>query len=530
MADNAISPARPARGPDTSTADAAHARGWLRVTLRARLTVVATGLVALGLAAGAVLLLAALRQALFTGLDGTARQRASDIAALVDAGRLADPVPVVGGGAVVQVVDAQGRVRAASAGGDHLVPLLEPGPLAEARAGRAVGLDGARIGTSDSLRVVAVQAGPAGDRQTVLVAMSLAQLESSMRVVEIALLVGAPVLLAALAGLSWIVVGSALRPVAALRQGAEEITDSGGTRRLPVPAADDEVRRLAVTLNDMLVRLESASARQRVFVADAAHELRSPLAAMRTQLEVAICHPGGADWRETATDVLADTTRMARLVDDLLLLARLDEGTPPSRRAGLASPARPAGWLGSAGRPTDIVTVVDAVLDRPRAGERTVVRTGDPSVIVDGGADALTRVVANLVDNAMRHAQAKVVVDVRGPAKLSDQADQADPVSGARDSEPMAILTVSDDGPGIPPADRERVFARFTRLDQARSRDDGGSGLGLPIVRGLVESLGGSVQLADAAPGLRATVCLPARSPPRVIARGHADPGTTASP
>jgi len=472
MADEAVSRA-------SAVSPAGPAPRWLRLTLRARLTVMATGLVALGLAAGAALLLVALQQALFTGLDGTARQRASDVAALVDSGRLADPIPVVGGSAVVQVVDGQGRVRAASAGGDRLVPLLEPGALAEARAGRAVALDGARIGGPDPLRVVAVQAGPADDRQTVLVAMSLAQLESSLRVVGIALLAGAPLLLAALAVLSWIVVGSALRPVAALREGAEEITGSGGSRRLPVPAANDEVRRLAATLNDMLARLESASARQRVFVADAAHELRSPLAAMRTQLEVAIHHPGGADWRETAVDVLDDTTRLARLVDDLLLLARLDEGKVGPRRS-------PAG-------PTDLVDVIDTVLDRPRPGRRAVARTGVPSALVDGDGDPLTRIVANLVDNAVRHARTTVVVDVR------DEGD-------------AAVLTVSDDGPGIPRAERERVFDRFTRLDRARSRDDGGSGLGLPIVRSLVEMLGGSVRLADAEPGLRAIVRLPTGS------------------
>jgi signal transduction histidine kinase len=480
MAD--LSSPRGARSPAGSTPRLLRLprRLTLRLTLRARLTLVATGLVALGLAAGASFLVVALEKALFTGIDGTARQRAADVAVLVDGKRLSDPIPVVGGSAVVQVVDAQGRVRAASAGGDHLVPLLEPGLLAEARAGRAVGIDGARIGVSDQLRVVAVEAGPVDDPQTVIVAMSLAQLESSIRVVEIALLVGAPILLAALAVLSWIVIGSALRPVDALRKGAEEITGSGGARQLPVPVAEDEIRRLAVTLNTMLGRLESASARQRAFVADAAHELRSPLAAMRTQLEVAIHHPESADWGGTVSDVLADTARLARLVDDLLLLARADEG----KRRPRGSPRGPVA-------PTDLVAVVDAVLDRPRHADREVIRSGDPSALTDCDADLLTRIVANLVDNATRHARTKVVVDVRA---------EGDTI----------VLTVSDDGPGVPPADRERVFERFTRLDQARSRDGGGSGLGLPIVRSLLEALGGSVSLADASPGLRAIVRVPA--------------------
>jgi signal transduction histidine kinase len=234
----------------------------------------------------------------------------------------------------------------------------------------------------------------------------------------------------------------------------------------------------------MLGRLESASVRQRAFVADAAHELRSPLAAMRTQLEVAIHHPGSADWGTTASDVLADTTRLARLVDDLLLLARVDEGQRPPRGA----PQRPA-------VATDLVVVVDAVLERPRRDDREVARVGDPSALTGGEADTLTRIVANLVDNAARHARTKVIVDVRAKGDA-------------------IVLTVSDDGPGIPRAERERVFERFTRLDQARTRDNGGSGLGLPIVRSLVEALGGSVSLADASPGLRAVVRLPAGPSP----------------
>jgi signal transduction histidine kinase len=289
---------------------------------------------------------------------------------------------------------------------------------------------------------------------------------------------------------SWMVVGSALRPVDALRKGAEEITGSGGSRQLPVPVANDEVRRLAVTLNDMLSRLESANARQRAFVADAAHELRSPLAAMRTQLEVAIHHPDSADWRSTAADVLTDTTRLARLVDDLLLLARVDEGKRPPR----ASPRPPAA-------PADLVTIVDAVLERPRRDDREVTRVGDPSALTGGDADMLTRIVANLVDNAARHARAKVTVEVRAEGDAT-------------------VLTVSDDGPGIPHAERERVFERFTRLDQARARDDGGSGLGLPIVRSLAEALGGSVRLTDASPGLRAVVRLPAGTPAQTWCMG----------
>jgi signal transduction histidine kinase len=451
-------------------------RHWLRLSLRARLTLVATTLVAVGLAAGALLLAGVLQRSLLRAIDDSARQRATDVAALVDTGQLSDPIPVAGGTAAVQVIDAQHRVRAASAGGDHLVPMLEPGDVASVRAGRALFLDGGRLGLSDPLRVVGARAGPHDDPQTVLVAISTVEASGSLRVVELALLVGAPLLLLGFGVACWFLVGSALRPVASLRQGAEEITGARAARRLPVPAADDEVRRLAVTLNGMLDRLERSSSRQRAFVSDAAHELRTPLASARTQLEVARKHPQTGHWPDTADAVLEDVDRMSRLVDDLLLLARLDEGGAPRLHPS----------------PVDLAELAGCVAARSPGPVR---RTGDSPVVVEGDGDALSRVIGNLVGNAVRHARSAVRVDVR------------------RDGD-VAHVTVTDDGPGIAPADRERVFERFTRLDEARSRDAGGSGLGLPIVRELVRAHGGSVTLEDAEPGLRAVVCLPALPAP----------------
>ena len=359
-------------------------------------------------------------------------------------------------------------------------------------------LPGYRLGGAAPLRVVGLPAGPGADPQTVLVAVPLGQLQGSVRTLLLAVAAAAPLLLAVLAAVTWVVVGSALRPVDALRRGAQEISGAGAARRLPVPAAEDEVRRLALTLNDMLARLDAAGARQRAFVADAAHELRSPLASVRTQLEVAQRHSGAADWRDVTGDVLVDVDRMTRIVDDLLLLARLDED-----RFTLG--------------PTDLVALADQAAERMGAASRVrIFRTDGRGVVtvpVAGDEGALSRVVANLVENAVRHAATGVTVTVEGP------------VPGARGGEPgWAVLSVSDDGPGIAAADRERVFERFTRLDAARSRDDGGSGLGLAIVRGVVARHGGTVTLADArvdghtdgpagaGPGLRVVVRLPAMS------------------
>ena len=452
-----------------------------------------TALLALALLAGGVLLVTALRSAFVASLDDAARQQAVQVGQLIDTGRLPDPVPVVGGTAVVQVLDAQGRVRSSSAGGDRLVALLEPAELARVRAGEASVLPAHRLGGAAALRVVGVPAGPASDPQMVLVAVPLGQLEDSVRTLLLAVAVGAPLLLAVLAAVTWAVVGSALRPVDTLRRAAAEITGAGVARRLPVPAAEDEVRRLALTLNDMLARLDAAGTRQRVFVADAAHELRSPLASLRTQLEVAQRHPQAVGWRDVADEVLVDANRMARLVDDLLLLARLDED-----RLTLVK--------------TDLVALADGVVAHLGCARVPVCRSDDPglgTVPVVGDAAALSRVVANLVENAVRHAATRVTVTVAGPTPPGPTPPGPTP-PGARGGEPgWAVLTVSDDGPGIAAADRERVFERFARLDAARSRDEGGSGLGLAIVRGVVQRHGGTVWLTDAEPGLRAVIRVP---------------------
>jgi signal transduction histidine kinase len=239
-----------------------------------------------------------------------------------------------------------------------------------------------------------------------------------------------------------------------------------------VPDSSDEIHRLAVTLNDMLRRLEAARARQRAFVADAAHELRSPLTNMRTELEVAQRLPDSTDWPALAADVLTDVDRLSRLVDDLLLLARADDAaTRPARRVAEVELGELLAEV--AGRYPTVVYQRPAV-PQPVPGER----------------DALARVVANLLDNAVRHADKTV--------SLSVTADDA-----------YRIIAVTDDGPGVPAADREKVFHRFTRLDDARARDAGGSGLGLAIVRELVRAHDGTVTLSDAQPGLRAEVRLP---------------------
>jgi len=486
-------------------------RRWGRAwSLRARLTIIATALLGAGLGVAALLLATTVERSLEAALDTGALQSAREIAALVDAGQLPDPVPVADEGtAVVQVVDADGRVRAASAGADRLVSLLRPAQLEAARGGARLYVPGERAGLDGLLRVVAVPAGPAADPRTVVVAVGFAGVQDSVRTLRTGLLAGGPLLLAVLALVSWRVIGWTLRPVEELRGAAAEITGTGGSRRLPVPDARDEVHRLALTLNDMLARLDAASARQRAFVSDAAHELRSPLASLRTQLEVAARLNGTVDVGELARDALLDVDRLSRLVDDLLLLARLDEGTARvprrepvdletlaadevARYAGARVPIRLTG-PGTGPGATAGARAAVAGTRAPVTGAEAAVAGGPGAAPVTVSADpaALRRVLANLLDNAVRHAGTAVDVTV-----------------SVMDSE--ALLSVTDDGPGIPATDRDRVFDRFTRLDAARGRHGGGAGLGLAIVRELVRAHGGTVTLSDAGPGLRAAVSLPA--------------------
>jgi signal transduction histidine kinase len=452
---------------------------WQRRSLRVRLVLIGVVGLIVGFVLGGLLLVGVLGLVLQRSVDGEAQQTATAIAALVDSGRLPEPIPVVGSDQV-QVVDAQGRVRATSLQADRLVAMVRPDDLAKVRGGRKVFRSGNDLGLEGPVRVVGAPAGPADDPQTVLVARSMADAMKGVQLLRLFLLIVFPLLVAALAAVAWRVVGATLRPVEQLRRGAEEISASNaGAGRLPVPGGDDEIRRLALTLNGMIDRLEASRTRQREFVADAAHELRSPLANIRTQLEVAQRLGPAADWPSVSEDLLTDTTRLGRLVDDLLLLARSDAARP------------------LAAKPVDLDDLVREVGDHHPP---TTVSTPHTPVWTLGERDALMRIVANLVENAVRHARTGVELAVMA--------------NGDR-----ALVTVTDDGPGIPPADRERVFERFTRLDDGRARDAGGAGLGLAIVRELVRRHRGTVRLADrpdGAPGLRVEVDLPlAPSKPR---------------
>lgn len=482
-----------------SGARARNQNWWRRRSVRARITALATAAVAAFLILAGVIGVHLVTFVLYRGAEDGARAHAGEIAALVRAGRLPTPIPASAGTAAVQVVDATGRVVASSADGDRLTSLVASGRLPTLRAGQALTLPASRLGESQPVRIVGVAADTVTGVATVVVAVPVEQVDQTTHVLAGTAAVGSLVATAVFAAACWFVTGSALRPVSVLRRSAARITAAGDDSRLPLPAADDEIRALAVTLNGMLVRLSASSARQRAFVADAAHELRSPLASLRVHLEVEARHPDPAGRDELLVDLLDEVGRLERLTSDLLDLARLEE--PPTGE----TPS------------TDLDSVLrEVVRETPRtAGVDLVVRpvrfrdvAGPLSAPVAADHRGVHTVVRNLVDNAVRHARARVEIG----AVLSG----AEPATGGPARPGTVTLVVCDDGPGIEPADRARVFDRFTRLDTARTRWTGGSGLGLAIVARVLEAQGGSVELSDADPtkgaagGLRVVVTWPA--------------------
>ncbi|MDN6478450.1 sensor histidine kinase [Corynebacterium variabile] len=304
------------------------------------------------------------------------------------------------------------------------------------------------------------------DAGTLTVARPMEHVDDTVSATTTLLVVTVPLMVLLVGLVVWVVTGRALRPVERLRRQVDSIGASDLSRR--VDAGDDELGALAATMNRMLGRLEQSQAVQRRFVSDASHELRSPLATMRQYAELAVAHPETVPTEELGEVVVAEGERMQDLVEGLLLLARLDEGQrPPTAPVDLDDLVlRDADRLRRSGGGTGAAVEVDT--------------SGVGPGRVEGNDRLLARVVRNLVDNAARHAEGRITLRVRSESTERGQRVQ---------------FTVADDGAGVPPEDRERIFDRFTRLDEGRARDAGGSGLGLAIVRDVVEAHGGTVSV-----------------------------------
>lgn len=463
-------------------------------SVRAKATLGACVIAATAILGGSLGLLGLLSRSLTGNIDTVAQLRAEDLAGLILAGTIPDPVALpaerdsnrlagvlgVPGGdsedVVIQVVDGSRRVVASSGN------LGDSGPIASfrPRAGKIVvrNVSGLSLDPDEHYRLLALTTSSHVGSYVIYVGTNVEVVTKSVDAVTDILRVGAPLLSILVALTIWLTLGRALRPVESIRSQVETISGSALDRRVPVPKATDEIGRLARTMNLMLDRLEGSSERQRRFVGDASHELKTPLASVRLQLEVALASKEAVDWGATATAVLAQNQRMERLVGDLLYLARSDEGRVQSSTG-----------------PVDIDELVLAEV------ARFGLNGGGPRIDVSkvaggrvtGRAEDLRRVVQNLLDNAVRHAESLVSIELM--------------TTGV-----TVKLVVGDDGPGIPPAERHRIFDRFTRLDEGRTREGGGTGLGLAIARDIIETYGGTIGVEDSAAGTRMVVRLPALS------------------
>jgi signal transduction histidine kinase len=441
-------------------------------SVRARMAVLATLVAAIAVGVSAVALLVVLRHSLERAGDDAAKTRAQDLATLATTGTLPELLTVPNDEDVAQVVDASGAVLAGSAGhtGRAIATFAPEGEAPVVRTVRDVPDDNELT----DFRVWAQHAGTRNGPATVYIGTSLESVNETIATVRRVLLLILPPLLALLAIASWVLVGRALRPVEAIRAEVADISGRALDRRVPVPPSQDEIGRLASTMNEMLDRLQAASERQRKFVADASHELQSPIAALRTQLEVALAQPATTDWSATSSDLLAESRHMERLIRDLLFLARAD-GEESVRRI----------------EPVDLDDIVLEEATRLQSTARVGVdASGVSAAPLCGNRDELTRLVRNLLENAEHHAESRVRI------RLSAEGHEIN-------------LVVEDDGPGVPLAERERIFQRFARLDEARSRHNGGTGLGLAIVKEITERHGGTVCVETAARGARFAVRLP---------------------
>ncbi len=442
-----------------------------RAGIRIRTTLAAVLVVGVALAVAAAGLVLTVRHTLRSSIQSSAAVRAADVAMLAKSGPLPATLPARGEALLVQVLKGGRRVVAESASIEGEAPFCEL-PLAPDQTRTFTMPVLAEGGTPDPAEAADEPAAPfvvvaqgvetSSGPATVLVAASLGSLQDATDALVPLLAAGVPLLMAVVGLTTWALTGRALRPVHRIIAEADEISSSLPDRRLPVPVANDEIRELAEAMNRMLDRIEASSLTQRRFTADASHELKSPIAAIRTMLEVALQDPGQADLPSLLEDLLSEDVRLELLVSDLLVLARFDEAGLRLNRARV-----------------DLARLVEeevAALARPKG---PAIDTSDVvPVTLLADAARLRQVLRNLLDNAVRHAGRRVWV-------------------ATRVEEGQAVTVVSDDGPGIPEDMRERVFERFVRLDEGRGRVDGGTGLGLSVCRAIVAAHGGTIRVAE---------------------------------
>jgi len=430
-------------------------------SIRLRATLGAVAVVAVVLIAAAVALVLLLDGSLTANVRTTAMVQAETTAGLVSAGAL-EALDGRSDDEFVQLIEGDQVVGSTS-------NVSDAAPIASLQPGESAELD---VPFDDDPFVVV--ATDTTDGKIVVVGRSLDAVVESLAALTGLLVAGVPMLLLLIGLVTWHVIGRALAPVERIRSEVDEISTGELHRRVPEPGSRDEIGRLAITMNRMLGRLQAGDARQRRFVSDASHELRAPVSTIRQHAELALAHPGSTSTGDLASTVLEENLRLQRLVDDLLLLTATDETGPATRTSVdlddvvLAEAAR-------------LQRVSDAELDASKVSAGRV----------NGDGRQLARLVSNLLENASHHARDTIAIELRSDGT-------------------WVVLTVDDDGPGVPPGERERVFERFVRLDESRARTGGGSGLGLAIVSEVAAAHGGRVDVGDSPlGGARFTVRLP---------------------
>ena len=448
--------------------------GWRRMvrraepgTVRARVTAVA----GLALTAAVVLGLVVMYRLQLNSADSTIQGQLHTYATQIEQsaarGTFPRPLPasILDPQAQAQVLAPDGTVLAATRNlaGQPALYTLAPGSTTPVRTQA-----GDRILPNDL--TVYPEHATAGGRPVTIITTTRTYLQSQIKQTFAWLLaIGVPVLLVLACGTVWLVTGHALRPVEQIRAAVTAITSADLSQRVPEPGTDDEISRLARTMNDMLARLDDAAARQRRFVADASHELRSPLTAIRTGLEVGLAHPDRAPWPQIAGRAVRQSQRLEQLIAGLLVLAKADAHELAARR-----------------QPVDLAALLADLRAATPAPGISIDLSVPPGTTTTGNPEDLSRMFRNLLDNAVRYARHRVLVTVR--------------ITGAARPDGV-VVEIADDGPGIPAEERERVFGRFVRLDASREQASGSAGLGLAIAREIATAHGATIVLTEAPGG-----------------------------
>ena len=443
-------------------------------TLRARVTIVASIAITAIVILGFLLLYVLQTNAAGRTVNGQLRTYLTQIEQSGRNGHWPAPLPAsaLDPSAQAQVLDANGHVLAATPilVGVPAVYLLPAGATQPVRQRAADGIIPAEVQVAGTRTTVD------GRPVTIIAETSTRILHQLTTEFSARLLLAVPVTLV-LAGLTvWLIVGRALRPVEQIRRAVTEITAADLSRRVPEPGTTDEIGHLAQTMNDMLGRLDDSADRQRRFVADASHELRTPLAAIRTTLEVGLAYPDRAPWPVIAERAAAQSARLEELIEQLVLLAKADERQLSARR-----------------EPVDLTAVLSDTVAHLPVHRAEIHLDAGANLAATGDADHLERLFRNIIDNALRYAASRVVITAAANGYV-------------------ARIEIDDDGPGVPAADRSRVFDRFVRLDPSRERGTGTTGLGLAIAREIALAHRGEISLLGRpGGGTRVVVTLPLR-------------------